>query len=146
MPCLSTSLQQQHPNEASTVVRVQSKAAHNSPLNDYASYEAAKRGCALFLHKFVDEVWYNNLKEADTFYTRMTALPIIEFLDANSGGLHTAGMISLHTNMHQYYSQANGIHQYIIMLEDAQKKARRAAMPIAGIEVLMMALAAVLMA
>ncbi len=69
------------------------------------------------------------------------------FLDLNSGGLHAVDMISLHTNMHQYYTQADGIPQYIIMLKDAQKKAQRAGMPIiADIELVMMASAAVLAA
>ncbi len=49
----------------------------------------------------------------------MTALEIIAFLDANSGGLHAVDMISLRTNMHQYYVQLDGIPQYINMLEDA---------------------------
>ncbi len=55
-------------------------------------------------------------------------------------------MLSLRTNMHQYYAQADGIPQYIIMLEDAQKKAKRADMPIADVELVMMASAAVLAA
>ncbi len=83
---------------------------------------------------------YSNLKDADTFYTKVTAREIIAFLDANSGGLHAVNMISLCTNMHNYYTQADGIPQYINMLEDAQKKAMRAGMPIA----VMMASAAVL--
>ena len=68
------------------------------------------------------------------------------FLDLNSGGLHAVDMLSLRTNMHQYYAQADGIPQYIIMLEDAQKKAKRADMPIADVELVMMASAAVLAA
>ena len=55
-------------------------------------------------------------------------------------------MISLRTNMHQYYTQADGIPWYIIMLEDAQKKSKRAGMPIADIKLVMMASAAVLAA
>jgi hypothetical protein len=66
------------------------------------------------------------------------------FLDANSSGLHAINMISLHMNMHQYYMQADGIPQYIIMLEDAQKKAKRAGMSIADIKLVMMASAAIL--
>jgi hypothetical protein len=68
------------------------------------------------------------------------------FLDFNSGGLHAVDMISLRTNMHQYYMQADWIPQYIIMLEDAQKKAQRAGMLIADIKLVMMASAAVLAA
>jgi hypothetical protein len=48
--------------------------------------------------------------------------------------------------MHQYYTQADGIPQYIIMVEDSQKKAKRAGMPIADIELVMMASVAVLAA
>jgi hypothetical protein len=76
----------------------------------------------------------------------MTTLEIMAFLDINSGGLHAVDMILLCTNMHQYYVQADGIPQYIIMMEDAQKNAKRAGMPIANVELMMMALAAVLVA
>ncbi len=43
-------------------------------------------------------------------------------------------------------AQGDGIPQYINMLEDAQKKARRAGMPIANVELVMMASAAILAA
>ena len=142
LPLYDTSIK----DDATTVVRVRAEAAHKARLDDYASFEAAERGAAKFLREVVDEVWYNDLKDADTFYTKVTALEIISFLDANSGGLHAIDMISLRTNMHQYYVQADGIPQYIVMLEDAQKKAKRAGMPIADVELVMMASAAVLAA
>lgn len=134
------------PDDATTVIRVPAESAHKSRLDDYASYEAAERGAAKFLRDTVDEMWYNDLKDADTFYTKVTALEIISFLDANSGGLHATDMIFLRTNMQQYYVEADGIPQYINMLEDAQKKAKRAGMPIADVELVMMASAAVLLA
>jgi hypothetical protein len=74
------------------------------------------------------------------------ALEIMDHLDANSGGLHAIDMISLRSNMTQYYLQADGIPQFIVMMEDAQKKAKWAGMPIADVELMMMALAAVLAA
>ena len=116
-------------DDATTVICVCAEVAHKARLNDYTSFEAAERGAAKFLRKVVDEVWYNDLKDADTFYTKVTALKIISFLDANSGGLYAIDMISLRTNMHQYYVQADGIPQYIIMLEDAQKRQRGLACP-----------------
>ena len=42
--------------------------------------------------------------------------------------------------------QADGIPQFIIMMEDAQKKVKQAGMPIANIKLMMMASAAVLAA
>ena len=90
-------------NDTTTVVCVCAEATHKSHLDDYASYDIAKRGVAKFLRKIVDEIWYNDLKDAKTFYTKVMALEIIADLDANSGGLHAIDMISLHLNMTQYY-------------------------------------------
>jgi hypothetical protein len=109
-------------DDTTTVICIRAESAHQAKLNDYASFEAAERGVVKFLHEVVDEVWYNDLKDANTFYTKATARKIIAFLDANSGGLHTIDMISLCDNMHNYYTQADGIPQYINMLEDAQKR------------------------
>jgi hypothetical protein len=133
-------------DNATTVVCICAKSAHQAKLNDYASFEAAERGAAKFLCKVVDEVWYNDLKDANTFYTKVTAREIIAFLDANSGSLHAINMISLRTNMHNYYTQVDGIPQYINMLEDTQKKATQAGMPINNVKLVMMASAAVLTA
>ena len=46
--------------------------------------------------------------------------------------------------MQSYYEQVDGIPQYITLLEDAQKKAKRGNMPITDAKLVMMALAAVL--
>jgi hypothetical protein len=133
-------------DDATTVVQIRSEAAHKSRLDDYSSYEAAERGVAKFLQDVIDELWYNNLEDTEFFYTKVTAIDIMALLDSNSGGLHAVDMINLRTNMIQYYVQAEGIPQYIVMMEDAQKKAKRAAMPIANVELVMIATAAVLAA
>jgi hypothetical protein len=133
-------------DDATTVIRIRAESAHQAKLNDYASFEAAECGAAKFLRKVVNEVWYNDLKDAGTFYTKVTARKIIAFLNANSGGLHTIDMISLRTNMHNYYTQVDGIPQYTNVLEDAQKKATWAGMPIPNVELVMMASVAVLVA
>ena len=71
-------------NNATMVVRVRAESAHKACLDDYASYEAAERGVAKFLRDVVDEIWYNDLKDADTFYTKVTAIDIMALL--NAGG------------------------------------------------------------
>ena len=71
------------PDDATTVVQVRAEAAHKSRLDDYTSYKAAERGVAKFLRDVVDEIWYNDLKDAETFYTKVTAIEIMAFLDAN---------------------------------------------------------------
>jgi hypothetical protein len=124
-------------DDATTVLCIRAESAHKSCLDDYASYKVAEWGIAKFLRKAIEEVWYNDLKDAETFYTKVTALDIMALLDANSGGLHAIDMIGLRTNMHQYYTQAEGIPQFNNMMEDAQKKAKRAGMPIANIKLMM---------
>ncbi len=98
------------------------------------------------LYNVVDEILCNNLKNTDTFYTKVTAINIMALLNTNSGGLHAVDMIMLHTDMMQYYIQADGITQFFVMMEDAQKKAKQAGMPITHVELVMMSLAAVLAA
>ncbi len=36
----------------------------------------------------VNKIWYNDLKDAETFYTKVTALEIMARLNAFSRGLH----------------------------------------------------------
>ncbi len=43
-------------DNTTTVVRIRAESAHQAKLDDYASFEAAKRGAAKFLHKVVNEV------------------------------------------------------------------------------------------
>jgi hypothetical protein len=129
---------------ATTVIPIHAEATHKSQIDDYASYEAAKCGVSTFLCDFINKIWYNYLKNADTFYTKVTAIDIMSLLDANSGGLHALNMILLCTDMMQYYVQADGIPQFIVMMENAQKKAKQAGMPITDVKFVMIALAAVL--
>jgi hypothetical protein len=72
-----------------------------------------------FLCNVVDEIWYKDLKNADTFYTKVSAIDMMALLNANSGGLYALDIIMLHTDMMQYYVQADGIPQFIVMMENA---------------------------
>jgi hypothetical protein len=117
-------------DDATAVVRVHSEVAHKSHLDEYASYEATERGVTKFLRDVIDKIWYNDLEDANLFYTKVTAIDIISLIDANSGGLHAVDMITLCRNMIQYYVQAEGIPQYIGMMEDAQKRRNGWACPL----------------
>jgi hypothetical protein len=133
-------------NNAMTIICIRAEASHKSRLDNYTSYKAAEQGVAKFLCKAIKDVWYKDLKDAETFYTKVTALDIMALLDANSGGLHAINMIGLRTSMHQYYTQDKGIPQFTSMMDDAQKKAKRAGMPIANVKLVMIASAAMLAA
>ena len=81
----------------------------------------------------------DDLKDAESFCNAVTAANLIDHLDKNCGGLHTTDLINLPTEMHAYYAAAEGIPEYINMLEDAQRKAQCAAMPIADVQLVAIA-------
>jgi hypothetical protein len=61
---------------------------------------------------------------------KVTALEIMANLKANSKGLNAVDMISVCSNMTQYYVQVDGIPQFIVMMEDAQKRQSGLACPL----------------
>jgi hypothetical protein len=84
------------------------------------------------------------LKDSESFYNAVTAADLIDHLDKNCGGLHAIDLVNLPTEMLAYYAAAEGIPKYINMLKDAQRKAQRAAMPIADVQLVAIASTAVL--
>jgi hypothetical protein len=53
-------------DDTTTVVCICAEAVHKFQPNDYTSYEAAEQGVAKLLCNVVNELWYNDLKNANT--------------------------------------------------------------------------------
>jgi hypothetical protein len=60
------------PDNATAVARVKLENAHKALVDDYTSFDAAEGVVAKFLREVVDDLWINDLKDADTFYTKVT--------------------------------------------------------------------------
>jgi len=131
-------------DNASAVVRARAEAEHAILVRDYASYDAAERAVAKFIRDAIDEIWYRDLRHARSFYTSVTAHQLMTHLDANCGGLHPSELMSLPTDMMRYYVEAEGIPEYINMLEEAQRKLTRAKIPMLDDNLLAIASTAVL--
>jgi hypothetical protein len=116
--------------EASCVDRVCAKTAWAALLQDYKAYKAAERGVKVFIKAIVNNTWICNLRDPKTFYSNVTALAIFNHLRERSGGLHALDIVLLTIQMSQYYEGASDIPEYIFLLEDAQRKAARACLPI----------------
>jgi hypothetical protein len=71
-------------------------------------------------------------------------MTIMTHLNANCGGLHPSELVTLPTDMMGYYGQAEGIPEYINMLEDAQRKLARANLPMSDAQLLAIASMAIL--
>lgn len=131
-------------DDASPVVRARSEAKHARLVRDYKSYDAAERAVSKFIRDAIEEVWYKDLKDVHSFYTHVTAKELIDHLDDNCGGLHSSEVVHLQSEMMGYYATAEGIPEYIDMLEEAQRKSVRAKLPISDDQLLAIATTAVL--
>jgi hypothetical protein len=116
--------------EASCVYRVCAKTTWAALIQDYKAYEAAEHGVKVFIEAIVNDMWICDLCNPETFYSNVTALTIFDHLCKHSGGLHALDMVSLTIQMSQYYEGMPDIPEYIFLLEDAQRKAARACLPV----------------
>ena len=74
----------------------------------------------------VDENWYKELEDPDTFYTNVTAIKLLEHLNDLCSGLHTMDVVDIPQVMKTLFSDSEGIPQYINAMEAAQRKSNRA--------------------
>ena len=53
---------------------------HKARRNDRQMYETAENSCRSFIVAVVDETWYKELEDPDTFYTKVTTLKLLDHL------------------------------------------------------------------
>ncbi len=116
--------------EASCVNHVCAETAWADLFQCYKAYKAAEHGVKVFIEAKVNDMWICNLRYPETFYSNVTALAIFNHLCERSGGLHAMDMVLLTIQMSQYYEHTLDILKYIFLLEDAQRKAARARLPV----------------
>ena len=73
----------------------------------------------------VDETWYKELEDLDTFYTNVTALKILDHLTKFCLGLHTINAVDIPQVKNTLFINAEGIPQFINTMEAAQRKHKR---------------------
>ena len=62
---------------------------HEAKRNYRALYETANKECKNFIMNVVDETWYKELEDPDTFYTNVMSLKLLEHLTEFCSGLNT---------------------------------------------------------
>ena len=58
----------------------QAEGKHEAKQNDRQLYKTADNSCKNFIIEVVDETWYKELEDPDTFYTNVTALKLLDHL------------------------------------------------------------------
>ena len=89
-------------------------------------YETADNACQNFIMAVVDETWYKELEDPDTFYTKVTALKLLDHLTEFCSGIHTVDAEDIPQFMKTLFRDAEGIPQFINVMEAAQRKSKRA--------------------
>jgi hypothetical protein len=115
---------------ASRVERTRAEASWATRIQDYEAYEAADAGVKAFIKAVVEDTWIRDLHDPETFYSNVTSLALLNHLRGRSDGLHALDMVSLTIQMSQYYEGTPIIPEYIQLLEDVQRKAARAGLPV----------------
>ena len=104
----------------------QAKGKHEARRNDRKIYETVDNSCRSFIVAFVDKTWHNELEDRDTFYTKVTALKILDHLTEFCSGLHTVDAVDIPQFVKTLYKDSDGVPQFINAMEAAQRKSKRA--------------------
>ena len=110
---------------------------------DYGIWKAAKDGSKKLIRAAVEEVYINELKDGTTFFHKVFARDLLELLEKNATGLHALDIVALRTKMLLLYKNAASMPDFILTVEEAQKKAKRDKLPL-DIELAMYAATSVL--
>ncbi len=89
-------------------------------------------------------MYINELKDGTTFFHKVFAHDLLKHFKKNSTGLHALGIIALRSNMLLLYKNAASMPDFILAMEELQKKAKHAELPILDIELAMYAATSVL--
>ncbi len=92
----------------------------------------------------MEEVYINKLKDGTTFFHKVFVCDLLEHLEKNSTGLHALDIVALHLNMLLLYKNAVSMPDFILAMEEAQKKEKCTELPILDIELAMCAATSVL--
>ena len=102
------------------------KGKHGARRNGRQLYKTAENACQSFIMVVVDETCYKELDDPDTFYTKVTALKLLDHLTEFCAGLHTVDAVDIPQIMKSLYKYLEGVPQFINAMEAAQRKSKRA--------------------
>ena len=99
---------------------------HKARRNYRQLYKTADNACLSFIMAVVEETWYKDLEDADTFYVKVTALKLLDHLTEFCAGLHTVDAVNIPQLMKELYKDLEGVPQFINSVEAVQRKSKRA--------------------
>ena len=79
---------------------------HEARRNDRQLYKTADNVCRSFIMEVVDETWYEELEDPDTFYIKVTDLKLLDHLIEFCAGLHTVDAVDIPHIMKSLYKDS----------------------------------------
>jgi hypothetical protein len=110
------------------------EAIHKACAEDYKIWKTAQDGCKKLILAKVEEVYINKLKDGTTFFHKVFEHDLLKHLEKNSTGLHVLNIFALRSNMLLLYKNAASMPDFILAMEEAQKKVKRVEVPILNIK------------
>ena len=83
------------------------EAVHKGIQEDFHLYSAGERRTKAFLMANVDETWYRELEDPETYYTGVSALQLMEYLRLRSGGRHVIDAVDIIAEMGTLFAEAH---------------------------------------
>ena len=81
--------------------------------NDCQLYKTADNSCQRFIMAVVNETWYKELEDPDTFYTKVAALKLLDHLTEFCARLHTVDVVDIPQLTKTLYKDSDGVPQFI---------------------------------
>ena len=86
-------------DDASNRVRAEAEAKWTAKRKDLEIFEVTERELRKFILAIVEDTWVRELKDANTFYTKVTGKALLDHLQASCLGTHAIDALTLQLEM-----------------------------------------------
>jgi hypothetical protein len=119
-------------SDVTNAVRVKSEREWATKADQQRLIPATEHLGRIFLTTNMEDTWLLPLKSATTFYNKVSLWDMLQHLATSTSmaGLEATDIVSLFLDMQAWWEEDPRVPKYINCLEDAQKKAHRAGLPI----------------
>ena len=112
--------------DATFGVRAKAEAIHKAKIEDWKTYDCARREVRNFIIATVEDTWIRELQDPITGYSNQAPRAILDHLWASCSGLSHLDTLALRDSMRTMHVDVQGIPEYINALKDTQKRSKRA--------------------
>ena len=113
-------------DNATAVICSRMEAAHKAKRANSGTYETARRKSAQIILALIKDTWVRELRDPEPLYTDVAQKVLLDHLQSGCTGRHAINLLVLHKKIQHYHLKLEGIHEYIYMIEDAQREVGRA--------------------